>query len=49
MTPAGLAERNGNGEIIAVWAGIVGRDCIKRDTYYRLIGGEPIEAPEGAD
>ena len=32
-----------HGEIIAVWAGIVGRDGIKPDTFYTLKNGKPIE------
>ncbi|RWB85963.1 MAG: hypothetical protein EOQ52_20665 [Mesorhizobium sp.] len=38
-----LAERATNGEIINVWAGIVGRDGIKPDTWYRLKDGKPVE------
>ncbi len=38
-----LAERNDDYEIIAVWAGIAGRDDIKPDTWYTLKGGKPVE------
>mgnify|MGYP006987675288 FL=1 len=38
-----LAERNSDGEIVAVWSGIVGRNGIKADTFYRLVGGDPME------
>jgi hypothetical protein len=39
-----LVERNIKREIIAVWAGIAGRDEIKPDTFYRLVNGLPVEA-----
>jgi len=39
-----LDERNDDGEIIAVWAGIAGRDGIKPDTFYSLKNGKPEEA-----
>ena len=32
-----------HGKIIAVWAGIAGRDGIKADTFYTLRDGEPVE------
>ncbi|MBN8968972.1 MAG: hypothetical protein J0G95_10985 [Rhizobiales bacterium] len=38
-----LVERDDNYNIINVWAGIVGRDVIKSDTFYRLEGGKPVE------
>ncbi len=38
-----LAERDGNGKIVHVWAGIAGHNEIKPDTFYRLEGGIPIE------
>ncbi len=31
------------GKIIAVWAGIVGQDGVKADTWYTLKGGKPVE------
>ena len=39
-----LVERNGSYEIIAVWAGIVGRDGIKPDVFYTLKDGKPVTA-----
>ena len=38
-----LAERSSSGEILHVWAGIAGRDGIKPDTFYRVVGGKPVE------
>lgn len=32
-----------HGKIIAVWAGIVGQDGVKADTWYSLNGGKPVE------
>jgi hypothetical protein len=41
-----LVERDDNYKIIAAWAGIVGRDGIKADTFYMLRDGKPVEASE---
>jgi hypothetical protein len=38
-----LVERNTSNAIVAVWAGISGRDGIKPDTWYRLKDGKPVE------
>ena len=38
-----LVERNDDGEIIAAWAGIVGKKRIKPDTFYTLKNGKPVE------
>ncbi|RWP64982.1 MAG: hypothetical protein EOR08_08060 [Mesorhizobium sp.] len=38
-----LVERSTNGEILSAWAGIVGRDGVKPDTFYRLADGKPVE------
>jgi hypothetical protein len=38
-----LVERDGDYNIVAVWAGIAGRDDIKADTWYTLRGGKPVE------
>ena len=38
-----LVERSTNGEILHAWAGIVGRDGIKPDRFYRLVDGKPVE------
>lgn len=38
-----LCERDAEGEILHAWAGIVGRDGIKADTFYTLIDGKPVE------
>jgi hypothetical protein len=38
-----LVERDDNYAIKNVWAGIVGRDDIKADTFYHLINGKPEE------
>ena len=32
-----------HGKIIAVWAGIVGQDGMKPDTFYTLRDGKPVE------
>ena len=39
-----LVERDSSRTIVAVWAGIAGRDGIKADTWYSLRGGKPVEA-----
>ena len=39
-----LCERDENGEIAHVFAGIAGRDGIKPDTFYTLRDGKPVEA-----
>ena len=39
-----LVERDESYEIIAVWAGIVGRDGIEEDVFYALRGGAPVPA-----
>ncbi|MCV9940957.1 hypothetical protein OIU35_31790 [Boseaceae bacterium BT-24-1] len=33
-----------DGPVVNVWAGIVGRDGIKADTFYTLRDGKPVEA-----
>jgi hypothetical protein len=38
-----LCERCSTGEIISVFAGIVGRDGLKAETWYRLEDGKPVE------
>ena len=38
-----LCERNSDWEIINAWSGIVGKDGIKEDTFYRLEDGKPVE------
>ena len=39
-----LVERNGwDGPVIAVWAGIAGKDGVKADTWYTLKDGAPVE------
>ena len=37
-----LVERDPNRKIVAVWAGIAGRDGIKAGTWYSLKGGKPV-------
>jgi hypothetical protein len=37
-----LVERDLNRRIVAVWAGIAGRDGIKAGTWYSLKGGKPV-------
>ena len=39
-----LVERNNNHNIIAVWAGIVGKKGIKENVWYTLRGGKPVRA-----
>jgi len=41
-----LVERDANNEIIHVWAGIVGRDGIKPNTFYTLRDGRPVEVED---
>ena len=38
-----LVERDDNWKIVAAWAGIVGKDGIKADTWYTLTKGKPVE------
>ena len=38
-----LVERGDDFEIVAVWAGIAGRDGIEADTYYILRDGKPVK------
>ncbi|TGQ69554.1 hypothetical protein EN829_014835 [Mesorhizobium sp. M00.F.Ca.ET.186.01.1.1] len=38
-----LVERSTSGDIINAWAGIVGRDGVKPDQFYSLVGGKPVE------
>jgi len=38
-----LVERDDDYKIIAVWAGIAGRDGIKPAVWYALKGGKPVE------
>ncbi|MER9814243.1 hypothetical protein [Mesorhizobium sp. M0129] len=38
-----LVERSTDGEILRAWAGVVGRDGVKPDTFYRLVEGKPVE------
>jgi hypothetical protein len=35
-----------HGKILHVWAGIVGQDGIKPNTFYRLVEGKPVEVAE---
>jgi hypothetical protein len=39
-----LVERSVEGEILSVWAGVVGRDGIEADQYYELRSGKPEKA-----
>jgi hypothetical protein len=39
-----LVERDDDFKIVAAWAGIVGKDGIKADTFYMLRNGSPVEA-----
>ena len=41
-----LVERAKDGKIIHVWAGIVGRDGIKHNTFYTLRDGKPVEVED---
>jgi hypothetical protein len=38
-----LVERDGRGNIIGAWSGIVGRDGVKPDVWYSLRDGKPEE------
>jgi hypothetical protein len=38
-----LAERDDSYNIIAVWAGIVGKDGIEPDVFYMLKNGQPVK------
>ena len=38
-----LVQRDINGKILHVWAGIAGRDAIKPGTWYTLKDGKPVE------
>jgi hypothetical protein len=38
-----LAERDDDYKIVAVWAGIAGRDGIRPNVWYTLKGGKPVE------
>jgi hypothetical protein len=39
-----LVERTEwNGPVVAVWAGIAGKDGIKPNTFYTLRDGKPVE------
>ena len=44
-----LVERDDNYKIIEVWAGIVGRDGVKADTFYRLADGVIVECEAESD
>jgi hypothetical protein len=39
-----LVERDSDWQIVAVWAGIAGRDGIKPNVFYTLVDGKPVEA-----
>jgi hypothetical protein len=39
-----LVERDDEWKIVNAWAGVVGRDGIKADTWYRLVDGKAVEA-----
>jgi hypothetical protein len=43
-----LTERNDDYEIIAVWAGIVGRDGVEPNIFYTLKNGKPVAVSEAA-
>jgi hypothetical protein len=39
-----LVERDGNYDIVNVWAGIVGKNGIEPGTWYTLKNGKPVVA-----
>lgn len=39
-----LVERNDEWKIIAVWAGIAGKDGIEPNVFYTLKNGQPVKA-----
>ena len=41
-----LVERNADYEVVAVWAGIAGKNGIKPNTFYRLVNGKPVEVEQ---
>ena len=41
-----LAERSADGTIVAVWAGIAGKDGVKPHVWYSLRDGKPVEVAE---
>ena len=38
-----ISEFDDEGERVDAWAGVVGKDGIKPDTWYSLIDGKPVE------
>ena len=43
-----ICERNVDGELLAVFAGIAGRDGIEPDAWYQLIDGKPTKQSQAA-